>query len=165
MFSSHKTINFIRLIIVWPIFLHIYTETTINHLTSNNPFIWPCSFMYCVFRGQRSVRYCTAEVCFAFNDPCFASDLNLKPLSILLWFCSPLLVLGLVWMQLLLTTDQNLIQTNLCVYLGRWSRMQLGWCDSVISSLFITRVQHGSLISLSGPRYSSEWFQNVVYLP
>lgn len=37
--------------------------------------------MYCVFRGQRSVRYCTAEVFFAFNDPCFASDLNLKPLS------------------------------------------------------------------------------------
>lgn len=102
-------------IIVWPIFSHIYTETTINHLTSNNPFIWPCSFMYCVFRGQRSVRYCTAEVFFAFNDPCFASDLNLKPLPLLLLFCSPLLVLGLVWMQLLLTTMWFCPQTFLCV--------------------------------------------------
>lgn len=159
MLSSRKTINFIPFLIVWPTFLHNYTETTINHLTSNNPFIWPCSFMYCVFRGQRSVRYCTAEVYFAFNDRCFASDLNLKPPSLLLWFCSPLLVLGLVWMQLLMTTDQNLI-----IYFGRWSRMQLGWCDSVITSLIITRVQHGSLTSLSGPRFSSEWFQNFYNL-
>lgn len=127
-------------IIVWPIFSHIYTETTINHLTSNNPFIWPCSFMYCVFRGQRSVRYCTAEVFFAFNDPCFASDLNLKPLPLLLLFCSPLLVLGLVWMQLLLTTmwfcPQTFLCVCVCVYLGGLRRMQLGWHDSVMTSVY-----------------------------
>lgn len=163
MFSSHKTINFIPLIIVWPIFLYIYTETTINHLTSNNPFIWPCSFMYCVFRGQRSVRYCTAEVCFAFNDPllCFRPEFK-APLP----FALVLLSSTGAWIGLDAVITDHWPESDsdqfVCVYLGRWSRVQLGWCDSVISSLFITRVQHGSLTSLSGSIFSSEWFQNVM---